>query len=49
MPEVGVSINDNIFKRVDLPEPEGPIIEYIFPALNEKFNLLRTLTFFLES
>ena len=33
-PEFGLSINDIKFKRVDFPEPEGPIKEYIFPFLN---------------
>ena len=34
VPELGVSIKESKFKSVDLPEPDGPINEYIFPDLN---------------
>ena len=30
LPEVGVSIKESKFKRVDFPEPDGPTKEYIF-------------------
>ena len=30
-PVVGLSINDSKFNKVDFPDPDGPIIEYIFP------------------
>jgi len=29
-----LSINESKFNRVDLPDPDGPIKEYIFPLLN---------------
>ena len=32
LPDVGESIKESKFKRVDLPEPDGPTKEYIFPA-----------------
>ena len=38
-----MSINDNRFNNVDLPDPEGPIIEYIYPDSNLKFILSKTL------
>ena len=38
-----MSINDNKFNNVDLPDPEGPIIEYTFPDSNLKFILFNTL------
>jgi len=39
LPEVGLSIKEIKFKRVDFPEPEGPTNEYIFPFLKLKLIL----------
>jgi len=33
----------NIFKIVDLPEPEGPTIANFSPSSNLKFNLLNLI------
>ena len=44
-PEFGVSIKDNKFNSVDLPEPEGPINEYILPFSKEKLRSFKTLIF----
>ena len=46
VPEVGISIKESKFKSVDLPDPEGPIKEYILPALKENLSLFSTLIFF---
>ena len=35
-----------MFNKLDFPEPEGPIIEYIFPEKNLKFKFLNTVIFF---
>ena len=34
----------NIFRIVDLPEPEGPTIANFSPSISLKFSLLSTLT-----
>ena len=31
LPLLGLSINEIKFNKVDFPEPDGPVIEYILP------------------
>ncbi len=42
-PESGREIFDNIFNKVDLPEPFPPIIPNTSPLLTEKLRELKTL------
>ena len=43
IPDVGWSIKDNRFNKVDFPDPEGPTIEYIFPDSKWKETSFKTL------
>ena len=42
-PLVGSSMSDIKFNKVDLPDPEGPVMEYIFPF--SKIKLIRRVGF----
>ena len=44
-PESGREILDNIFNKVDLPEPFPPIIPNTSPLLTEKLRMLKLVNF----